>query len=50
MATEKDKDKNDDNCECDDETPTVIFCPKCESTNITFIRCTVLCLACGHNW
>jgi hypothetical protein len=36
----------------DDDIPTVLFCPKCEGTEITFIRCTALCLNpnCNYNW
>ena len=36
--------------EQEEEQPTVLFCPECDSTNITFVGATAECLTCGHQW
>jgi ribosomal protein S27E len=34
----------------EEEQPTVLFCPKCDSTEIIFVGATAECLTCGHQW
>lgn len=44
------KEKKENTEDREDETPTVLFCPKCDSTDITVINVHCICNSCSYQW